>query len=161
MPTPFASLSRLSVLALAAGLGLAGAWVASGPALHAEGGGEKPAAVAEIKDVMAYSNQKVHGLYGLINASLKAEPSANDWKVVAARAVGMAEAGNTLMGLTPPRGAEDDAGKAKWLAHCAAFREACKELAKASRLKKYDEAKKASEAVNARCEACHADHQPE
>lgn len=155
------SLSRLSVRLSILGLCLAGGWAASGALLRAEPAPAGPVPVAEIKDVMNYSNHKTHGLYGLITAALKTEPSANDWKVVAARAVGMAEAANTILGLTPPRGAEDEAGKAKWAAHCAAFRDACKELAKASKLKKYEDAKKATEAVTARCEACHADHQPE
>lgn len=144
------------VLAGAAGLALtAGAW------LRAEPSAATPVAVAEIKDVMNYSNHKTHGLFGLLKAMLKTEPVVADWKIAAARAVGMAEAANTILPLPPPRNGDTDEGKAKWAQHCAAFRDAAKELAKQCKLKKYEEAKKAIEAIEARCEACHADHQPE
>ncbi len=146
-----------SLLALG---GLAALALGTGALLRA-GDGAAPVPVAEIKDVMNYSNHKTHGHYGLIKAALKAEPAANDWKVAASRAIGMAEAANTLLPLSPPRNGDSAEGKAKWAAHCAAFRDACKELVKQLKLKKYEEAKKAVDAVDARCEACHADHQPE
>lgn len=144
------------VLAGAAGLALtAGSW------LRAEPTEAKPVAVAEIKDVMNYSNHKTHGLFGLLKAMLKTEPAAADWKIAAARAIGVAEAANTVLPLVPPRNGDTDEGKAKWAQHCAAFRDAVKELVKQCKLKKLAEAQKAIEAVEARCEACHADHQPE
>jgi hypothetical protein len=120
-----------------------------------------PAPVAEVKDLMNAFNHKSYGMFGLIKAATKAEPTAADWKVAAFRAVAMAECGNLLMGLTPPRGAEDEAGKAKWAAHCAAFRDASKELAKQLKMKKLAECQAALVEVEKRCDSCHADHQLE
>lgn len=126
---------------------------------HADGA--KPVPVAEIKDVMKCNNDKTNGLFGMIKACLKAEPGAAEWKLAAHRAALVAEGGNILMGLTPPKGAEDDAGKAKWSGHAADFREAVKELRKALNMKKYEDAKNAVAAVEKQCDACHADHQSE
>ena len=145
---------RLGVLAL----GAVAVFGISAVALQAD---SKPAPVAEIKDVMNANNHKVDGLYGMIKACLKAEPDAKAWKLAAHRASIVAEGGNILMGLTPPKGADDDAGKAKWAAHAAAFRDAAKDLMKACKMKKYDDAKKAAEALEKRCDQCHEDHQSE
>jgi hypothetical protein len=122
----------------------------------------KPAAVAEIKDVMNSNNHKVDGLYGMIKACLKADqPDAKAWKMAAHRAAIVAEGGNILMGLTPPKGGDDDAGKAKWAAHAAAFRDAAKEVMKACKMKKLEEARAAAAVLEKQCDACHADHQNE
>lgn len=123
--------------------------------------GAKAVPVAEIKDVMRANNEKVNGLFGLIKACLKAEPDAAAWKLAAYRAALVAEGGNILMGLTPPKGAEDDAGKAKWAGHAAAFRDAAKELLKALKMKKYEDAKTAAAAVEKQCDVCHEAHQSE
>jgi len=121
----------------------------------------KPVAVAEIKDIMNANNHKTDGLFGLIKQCLKAEPDGKAWKLAAHRAAIVAEGGNALMGLNPPKGADDDAGKAKWAAHAAAFRDGAKELMKACKMKKYEDAKKAAAELEKKCDACHADHQNE
>jgi hypothetical protein len=121
----------------------------------------KPVAVAEIKDIMNANNHKVDGLFGLIKQCLKAEPDGKQWKMAAHRAAIVAEGGNMLMGLHPPKGADDDAGKAKWAEHAAAFRDAAKELMKACKMKKYEDAKNAAAALEKKCDGCHADHQNE
>jgi hypothetical protein len=121
----------------------------------------KPVAVAEIKDIMNANNHKVDGLFGMIKACLKAEPDGKAWKMAAHRAAIVAEGGNMLMGLNPPRGADDAAGKAKWADHAAAFRDAAKDLMKACKMKKYEDAKNAVAALEKKCDACHADHQNE
>jgi hypothetical protein len=121
-----------------------------------------PSPVASVKELMNAFNHKSYGMFGQVRATLTAgEPSANDWKVAAFRAVAVAEVGNLLMGLTPPRGAEDEAGKAKWAAHAAAFRDCARELAKLVKGKKLEEAKAHLAEVDKRCDACHADHQLE
>ena len=130
-------------------------------AVNSYADGAKPVPVAEIKDVMNANNHKVDGLFGMIKTCLKAEPDAKQWKLAAHRAAIMAEGGNVLMGLNPPKGADDDAGKAKWAAHAAAFRDACKDLMKACKMKKYEDAKNAVAAVEKRCDQCHEDHQSE
>lgn len=147
---------RLAIASLAV---TAVAAVGFAVALRADGA--KPEPVAEIKDVMNANNHKSSGLYGLIKATLKAEPTAADWKLNAYRAALVAEGGNTLLGLVPPKGCEDDAGKAKWAGHCADFRTAGKELLKACKMKKYEDAKTAAAALEKQCEACHTDHQSE
>ena len=117
--------------------------------------------VAEIKDVMHANNNKPNGLFGLIKAVLATEPSAADWKLAAHRATMIAEGGNTLMGLTPPKGGDDAAGKAKWATHCAEFRAAARDLAKQLKMKKLDDAKKSMVELEKQCAACHGDHAPE
>ncbi len=119
------------------------------------------APVASIKDLMNAFNHKSYGMLGLVKATLAGEPAANDWKVATARAAAVAECGNLLLGLTPPRGAEDDAGKAKWAGHATGFRECAQELAKLVRTKKLAEARAQLAEVEKRCDACHADHQLE
>jgi hypothetical protein len=151
------SLVRVGLLAAtAAGLvGLVPTFMRAEPAAT-------PAPVANIKELMNAFNHEAHGMYGLVKATLNAgEPSANDWKIAGFRAVAVSECGNLLMGLTPPRGAEDDAGKAKWAAHAAAFRDCARELAKHVKQKKLPEAKAQLAEVKKRCDACHADHQLE
>jgi hypothetical protein len=144
---------RLGALAV-----LVGGAVALAVNSYADG---KPVPVAEIKDVMNANNHKVNGLFGLIKACLKAEPDAAAWKLAAYRAALVAEGGNTLMGLTPPKGVEDDAGKAKWTNHAADFRDTTKKLLAALKMKKYEDAKAAAAEVEKKCDACHADHQSE
>ena len=122
----------------------------------------KPEPVAAIKDIMNGVNHNQGGLYGLIKETLNGgAPSDKDWKLIGARAVIMAEAGNILMGLEPPRGAEDDAGKLAWRKQCAAYRDAAKDLRKAAGLKSVEKAKACVDGIKARCDACHEAHQPE
>jgi|GEM_PF-5637161 len=153
MRSPFA---RLALVALA----FVGAVVLV-PALSRA---EPPAGavpVANVKDLMNAFNHEGHGLFGLVKATLAGEPATNDWKVATARAAAVAECGNLLLGLTPPRGAEDEAGKAKWAGHATSFRDCAQELAKLVRTKKLAEARAQLAEVKKRCDACHADHQLE
>ena len=147
--------SRVVLLSLATVLTVA----FSGALLRADAPSASP--VAEIKDLMNAFNHKAYGFFGLVKATLKTEPQANDWKVAAYRATAMAECGNLLMGLTPPRGADDAAGKTTWATHAAAFRDCAKELAKQLKLKKLAEAQAQVAEVEKRCEECHTDHQLE
>ena len=119
------------------------------------------APVATIKDLMNAFNQKSTGMYGLVKAALAGEPTAADWKVAGFRAIAIAECGNLLLGLTPPRGAEDDAGKAKWAGHASGYRDCAKQLAKLIKDKKLAEARTQLGGLEKRCDACHADHQLE
>jgi hypothetical protein len=122
----------------------------------------KPEPVAAIKDIMNGVNNPQGGLYGLIKETLKADaPTDKDWKLVGVRAVIMAEAGNLLMGLTPPRGADDAAGQLAWRKEAAAYRECAKGLRKAAALKNIEQARAAMDSIKQRCDACHEAHQPE
>ncbi len=83
---------------------------------------------------------------------------AEEWKLMRHRAQIIAEAGNILMTKSPPRGADDEAGVAKWKKHCAEYRELSKKLSKALAFKKVAKVKAALDACSAQCEACHKDH---
>ncbi|MDA1194560.1 MAG: hypothetical protein O2894_05190 [Planctomycetota bacterium] len=130
----------------------------TGPVAVAEGeAAEEP--VAGITNVMNAVNHEEHGLFGMIKSFCDADGADKDgWALARHRAQMIAEAGNTLMGKSPPRGADDAAGLAKWKQHCANFRDAGKDLSKALAFKKADRAKAAIAAVAAQCEACHKDH---
>jgi hypothetical protein len=148
------------VLALASAAVLA---VAVVPALVVPAWGDDDAApepVAGIKNVMNALNHEQTGFYGMIRSFCTANPDAGDegWKVAGHRAILMAEGANVLMGQTPPKGGDDEAGMKAWRVQCAQFREACKELRKALAFKKADKVKAALDAVAARCDACHAAH---
>jgi cytochrome c556 len=118
-----------------------------------------PAPVAGISNVMNAVNHDQHGLYGLVKAFCSSDaPDKAGWSLARHRAQMVAEAGNTLMGKSPPRGADDAAGLKKWKQHCADFRAAGKSLAKAMAIKKPARVKAAIQAVEAQCTACHDDH---
>ncbi len=117
--------------------------------------------VAGIKNIMLAVNDEKVGFYGMISAFLATNPGkdkGDEWKLMRHRAQIMAECGNVLMDKSPPLGADDDAGMAKWKQHCADFRDACKKLSKSLAMKKADKAQAALKNVQARCDACHDDH---
>jgi hypothetical protein len=122
---------------------------------------EDEAPAVSVRDVMNAVNHPKYGLFGLIKAALKPECTAEDWKVIGYRAGLMVEAGNILKRLTPPRGAEDEAGMAKWKEHAGAYSAAAKQLRAAANTKNLADAQKAMGVINERCEKCHADHQNE
>ncbi len=118
-----------------------------------------PKPVAGIMNIMNAVNHPEHGMFGQIKGFIeKGGGDADAWKLMRHRAQVVAECGNILMGKSPPRGADDDAGLTKWKQHCASFRDATKKLSKALAFKKVPKAKAALEAVSAQCEACHKDH---
>ena len=117
--------------------------------------------VAGIKNIMIAVNDEKVGFYGMITAFVATNPGkdkADEWKLMRHRAQIMAECGNVLMDKSPPLGADDAAGQAKWLQHCADFRETCKKLSKALAMKRLEKVQAALKDVQARCDACHDDH---
>ena len=120
--------------------------------------------VAGIKNIMSAVNHEKVGFYGMIKTWLATNPPSSDgenWKLMRDRAQVMAECGNILMDKSPPRGADDEAGKAKWMQHCADYRDTTKKFGKALAYKKVPKATAALEAVTAKCDACHKDHKSE
>jgi len=120
----------------------------------------QPRTVAGIKNVMNALNSEKTGLFGLIK-DFCAQGGSDDgevWKLMRDRAQILAEAGNILMGLSAPRGADDEDGVLRWKKHCARYRELCKDLAKALAFKKVDKLQEAVDACVKQCEACHKDH---
>lgn len=152
----------MRTIATRIGLGLAGVTflslvLAVSVAVIAE---PAPKPVAGISNIMNAVNHEQHGLYGMIKTFCDGggQGSGDDWKLMRHRAQVVAECGNVLMGKSPPRGADDAAGQAKWKQHCADFRDAAKALSKALAFKKMDKVKPALDAVAAQCTACHNDH---
>ncbi len=119
-----------------------------------------PKPVAGITNIMNAVNHETEGLYGMIKKFCDGggQGSADQWKMMRHRAQVMAECGNILMAKSPPRGADDAAGMAKWKQHCANFRDASKKLSKALAFKKMNKVTPALAAVAAQCDACHNDH---
>jgi hypothetical protein len=154
--SPMRKFPRRLTLAMAACCLVAIA-VAVVPAIGADDASPEPIAAA--KNIMNALNHERDGFYGMIRAFCTASDQTDEgWKMARHRAVMMAEGGNLLMGMTPPKGGDDAAGMKAWRVQCAQFRDACKELSKALALKKTDKVTAALDAVNARCEACHTAH---
>ena len=120
--------------------------------------------VAGIKNIMSAINHEEVGFYGMIKKFLEKDAATADgavWKLMRDRAQVMAECGNILMDKSPPRGADDDAGQAKWKQHCANYRDVTKKFGKALAYKKVPKATAALALVTAQCDACHKDHRSE
>jgi hypothetical protein len=121
----------------------------------------EPKPVAGISNIMIAVNDETHGMFGQIEKFLATNPGkdkADEWKVMRHRAQIMAECGNVLMAKSPPRGADDAAGIAKWKQHCADFRDCCKKLSKSLAMKNVAKAQAAAKVVKQRCDSCHDDH---
>ena len=107
----------------------------------------EPKGVAGIPNIMIAVNDDKVGMYSQIKAFCAGNPSkdqAEAFKLMRHRAQVMAECGNVLMSKSPPRGADDAAGLAKWKQHCADYRDLCRKLSKALAMKN---AGKASAAI--------------
>ena len=120
--------------------------------------------VAGIKNIMSAVNHEKVGFYGMIKDWLAKDAATADgeaWKLMRDRAQVMAECGNILMDKSPPRGADDAAGLAKWKQHCADYRDVTKKLGKSLAYKKVPKATAALEALTAKCDSCHKDHKSE
>lgn len=146
-------LLALSSLALAVGLAV--------PAL---GGDDAPAPkpVAAIKDVMYTMNEGPLSVFGVLKEASKAASCDDDaWIAIQARTTMMVEGGNLILGMKPPRGADDAAGLAAWKAQVVEYRSAA-EAAREAALKKDMEGVKAGlAAIGKRCTVCHKAHQKE
>ncbi len=108
---------------------------------------------ASIADLMRAANAPA-GVRGSLALSLTEEPtSENEWKDARARAALLADAGELLMGLKPPKG-----DSALWQRHVASYRDAAQAIAAASDRRDYSAARQALERLTTTCGKCHLDH---
>ena len=121
----------------------------------------QPKPVAGVVNIMAAVNDDKVGMYSQIKGFCAGNPGkdqADAFKLMRHRAQVMAECGNVLMSKSPPRGADDAAGLAKWKQHCADYRDLCKKLSKALAMKNAGKASAAIKELDAQCTKCHDDH---
>ena len=128
----------------------------------ASGEDPQPKSVAHIKDVMLTYNAGATSVVGVLKDTVsQATVDDEAWESASARATMTVEAGNMLLGMKPPRGADDAAGLAKWKQHVLDFR-GCAEAAMEAAAKKDAAAvKTALMGLAKRCTECHKDHQKE
>jgi cytochrome c556 len=144
----------LSAAALAAGALLATPRTVSGAA-------DEPAVkpVATIKDVMFTFNEGPTSVVGHAREGFNAATCDDEaWEILQARTTMLMEAGNMLLAMKPPMGADDAAGLAKWKAHVVDYRNNAEEARAAATKKDLAAGKAALAAIAKRCSECHKDH---
>jgi hypothetical protein len=154
LPVSKPLLFSLAASALALGAIVVGPRVVTGAA-------DEPVAkpVAGIKDVMYTFNEGPHSVVGLLREGFNQSACDEEgWAAIVARATMTVEAGNMLLGMKPPTGADDAAGLAKWKAHVAEYRSQAEEARAAAQKKDLAAGKAAIVALSKKCTACHKDH---
>ena len=115
------------------------------------------APVANIKNIMNAVNSEEGGLFGMMKTDCKTGGlDSKGWNLMRHRAAIVAEAGNILMQLDPPKGEADS-----WRKYAAAFRDTVKKLKKPMIRRKADAVLAGLADVEKQCEACHKVHRPE
>lgn len=123
----------------------------------ADGGKPAYTPVCNIKNLMNAINNEEGGLFGMMNADCKSGAiDSAGWNMMRHRAAMLAESGNILMQLDPPKG-----DPASWQKHAAAFRDTAKALKKPLIRRKADLVMAGLAEVKKQCDACHKDHRPE
>ncbi|MDJ0975420.1 MAG: hypothetical protein QNJ98_13225 [Planctomycetota bacterium] len=123
----------------------------------ADNGKPTYAPVANIKNLMNAINHEEMGLYGMMQADCKSgKLTSAQWNLMRHRAAMLAESGNILMQLDPPKGEA-----ASWRKHAESFREAAKKLKKPMIRRKTDLVMAGLGEVQKQCDACHKAHRPE
>ena len=146
---------------LAAGLASA-ALLTLGVRAFGEGDDPQVKHVAAIKDVMFAVNAPMDSVLARLKAELAMAKLDDDgWEAVHGRAAMMVEAGNLLLGLKPPMGADDAAGLAKWKKHVIDYRGCGDAVLEAANKKDKDAGLAALKSLGARCTECHKDHRKE
>jgi len=155
--------SRLVAGAFAGSVALATAFGLSLPALgSADDPAPKP--VAEIHDVMVAVNDDGADsavVQQLRAAFAKGTLSDDEWEVAKGRASVVAEAGNLLLGLKPPKGADTPEGLADWKKRVVTYRDGGEAIRAAAAKKDAAAGKAAVQALSKQCTECHKVHQPE
>lgn len=151
--------SKALVLSLAAAALTAGALLV-GPRI-ASGGGDEPAPkpVADIESIMWTFNEGETSVVAHAKAGFNAtECDEEAWDALKGRTTMIMEAGNMLLGMKPPVGADDAAGLAKWKAHVLDYRNNAEEARTAATKKDLAAGKAAIAALQKRCTECHKAH---
>ncbi len=121
---------------------------------------EEPAytPVSNVKTIMNAMNHEEDGFFGMLKAFSATTPARGDkaWGIMGHRALMIAESGNVLAHLSPPKGETES-----WKQKSAEFRDAAKALSKACKFRKADKLAEALTAVRKACDSCHDAHRPE
>lgn len=153
------SVSKSVALSIAAAVLTVGA-IALGPRV-VTGAADEPAPkpVAVIRDVMYTCNEGPTSVAGHLKEGFN-QASCDDegWEVLQARASMLMEAGNMLLSMKPPKGADDAAGLAKWKAHVIDYRNSAEEARTATTKKDLAAGKAAMAGLAKRCSECHKEH---
>jgi hypothetical protein len=116
--------------------------------------------VAKVHDVMVAVNGE-GGLVELVGAALKkGEIDDEGWDSLQARSAMIAEAGNLLLGLKPPRGADTPEGLAAWKKRAVEYRGCGEAIRDAAAKKDAPGATAALAGLRKRCAECHKEHKP-
>ncbi len=146
------------VLSLAATALTAGALFLTPRIVTGAGDDPAPKPVAGIKDVMYTFNEGPSSVVGLLRDGFNASKCDDEgWDALLARATMTMEAGNMLLGMKPPMGADDAAGLAKWKARVVEYRNNAEEARTAATKKDLAAGKVAIAALSKRCSECHKD----
>jgi hypothetical protein len=142
--------------------GLAGAaLVVLGVRAFGEGDDPQVKRVAVIKDVMFAVNNTESSVFAQLKEDLGTKLDDEGWEAVHGRAAMIVEAGNILLGLKPPMGADDAAGLAKWKKHVLDYRGCGEAILDAANKKDAAGALAATKGLSGRCSECHKDHRKE
>ena len=151
--------TKALVLSLAAAALTAGALVVAPRIVTGAGDDPAPKPVAIIKDVMFTFNDGPTSVVGQLREGFNAAKCDDEgWERLQGRASLVMEAGNMLLGMKPPMGADDAAGLAKWKAHVIDYRNNAEEARTATTKKDLAAGKAAITALSKRCAECHKDH---
>jgi dienelactone hydrolase len=122
-------------------------------ATFAKAGKEPDKGAATIADLMRAVNAPT-GVRGALLRALEKRPAGRkEWAAVRAHAALIAEAGALLTQRNPPRGAHGH-----WLDQARAFTGAAREVVHAANRQDYAGARRALDALEQRCAACHKQH---
>ena len=154
---PFAS--KIVALSLVASALTAGALVVGSRVVSGAADDPAPKPVAVIKDVMFTFNEGPTSVVGQLREGFNQAKCDDDgWEVLQSRASMVMEAGNMLLSMKPPKGADDAAGLAKWKAHVIDYRNNAEEARNATVKKDLAAGKVAIAALAKRCSECHKEH---
>ena len=128
--------------------------------VRAFGEGDDPQVkhVAAIKDVMFAVNNTENSVFATLKGELAGKLDDEGWEAAHGRAAIIVEAGNLLLSLKPPMGADDAAGLAKWKKHVMDYRGCGEQILDATTKKDAAAAQAAVKSLGARCSECHKDH---
>ena len=130
--------------------------------LTAVNGGDDAIAksVAHVKDVMITNNGE-GGVKDQVGEAIKKGGFTDeDWEAIEARAAMLAEGGNLLLALKPPRGADTPEGLAAWKKRVVEYRGCAEAIHDAAEKKDAAAATTAFASMMKRCAECHKEHKP-
>ena len=114
--------------------------------------------IAQVKDVMITVNGEGGVKQQVADAVKSGSLSDEDWEAVSARSAMIAEAGNLLLSLKPPRGADTPEGLAAWKKRVVEYRQCAEAIHDAAGKKDAAAAAAGLAGLQKRCSECHKEH---